>query len=140
MRRLSLLGALGLLLLSVSTTFAVAGNSVWHAKLKVGSVTGGATMTEVAGGGRATLAVKLYAVKPSTTVTLSLRDGVCPGTATIAGRLTFKAPAAGPAIHRFTLTKAELAMLKADLTKKDKLSVSATANAKTGCGALALAP
>lgn len=137
MRRLSLLGALGLLLLSVSTTLAVGGNTVWHAKLKLGSVTGGATVTEVAGGGRATVAVKLYGVKPGTKVSVTLSNGACPGTSAIAGRLAFTAPTTGPAMHRFTLTKAELTTLKADITKNDKLSVSATADAKTGCGALA---
>jgi len=100
MRRLALIGALGLLLVSSSATSAATANSVWHAHLKVGTMAGGSTLVEVAGGTRATISVKLYNVKPGATVTLRLDDGVCPSTAGIASRLTFKAPAAGPAVHR----------------------------------------
>ena len=138
MRRLSLIGAIGLLLLSVSTTFAASGNSVWQAKVQVGTVTGGATLAETANGKAASVAVKLYRVKPATTVTVSLNDGACRSTTAIASRLTFKAPSAGPSVHRFWLTKAELAILKTDIGKKDAFSVTITSNLQTSCTNLTL--
>src|SRR2546428_2428749 len=112
MRRLALRGAVVLLLFSVSSTFAVTANSVWRTKLTIDSIKGGATLAELANGTAASVAVKLYNVKPSTTVTVTLHDGACPGTATIAGRLTVKAPASGPAVHRVSLNKTQLAALQ----------------------------
>ena len=131
MRRLSLIGGIGLLLLSVSTTFAGTGTSVWQTKVHVGSVVGGATLAQTANGKAASVAVKLYNVKPATKITVSLNEGACPSTTTIARRLTFKAPSAGPSVHRFWLTTAELATLKADIAKKDAFSVTITAIGKT---------
>ncbi len=130
MRRLVLAVSLvGLLLLSATSALAASGNSVWRVALKTGSVHGGATLAELANGNGASLAVKLYGVKPGTVVTISLNDGANGTTAVIANRDKFKAPAAGPATHRFWLTKAELKVLKTAITNKDTLSVTATATA-----------
>ena len=133
MRRLSLIGAIGLLLLlSVSTAFAASGNSVWQAKVQVGAVTGGATLAMTANAKAASVAVKLYHVKPATEVTVSLNAGACSSTPTaIASRLTFKAPAIGPAVHRFWLTKSQLAKFKAHVAKGETFSVTITANGST---------
>ena len=128
MRRLALIGAAGLLLLSATTVFAASGNSVWRTSLaSAGSRHGGATLAELANGKAASLAVKLYDVKPGTTITVTLYEGTNGTGTAIATRDTFRAPAAGPATHRFWLTKAELAALKSDLAKKDTISVSVTA-------------
>jgi hypothetical protein len=128
MRRLAFIGATGLLLLSAATVFAATGNGVWRAPLaNTGTRHGGATLAELANGKSASLAVKLYDVKPGTTVTVTLYDGANGTGTAIATHDTFKAPAAGPATHRFWLTKTELAALKGDLAKKDTISVSVSA-------------
>ena len=132
MRRLALIGAMGLLLLSAVPTFAATGNSVWRTTLNSGAIHGGATLAELANGKAASLAVKLYDVKPSTKVTVTLYAGTNGTGTVIAVRLTFKAPAAGPATHRFWLTTAELKALKADIAKKDSFSVSVTSTSSTG--------
>lgn len=134
MRRLAIIGALGLLMVTSSVTSAATANSDWSAHLKVGAMTGGSTLVEVAGGTRATVSVKLYGVKPGALVTLRLDEGKCPSTAAVASRLSFRAPASGPAVHRFKLTTAELSTLKADIARKDAFSVSASAGTATGCG------
>ncbi len=132
MRRLSLIGAIGLLLLSVTTAFAGSGPDVWQAKVHVGTVSGGVTVAERANGKAASLAVKLYHVKPATKVAVSLNAGACSSTPTaVATRLTFKARAVGPSFRRFWLTKAELATFKADVAKSDAFSVTITANGST---------
>ncbi len=127
MRRLVLAGTLGLLLLSTSTAFAATSNAVWHTTLKTGAVRGGATLAELANGKAASLAVKLFEVKPATTVTVTLYDGANGTGSVIVSKDRFKAPASGPATHRFWLTKPQLATLKADVAKKDTLSVVVTA-------------
>jgi len=131
MRRLSLIGAIGLLILTVSTTFAASGNSVWQAKVHVGTASGGVTVAERANGKAASVALKLYHVKPATKVTVSLNVGACPSTTAIASRLTFKAPSAGASGHRFWLTKSELATFKEDVAGSEMFSVAVTANGST---------
>ncbi len=129
MRRLALIGAAGLLLISATSVFAATGNGVWRATLTNGGTRhGGATLAELANGKSASLAVKLYDVKPGTTVTVTLYDGANGTGSAIATHDTFKAPAAGPATHRFWLTNTELAALKTDLAKKDTISVSVSAS------------
>ncbi len=125
MRRLAILGAIGLLLLSAVPTFAASGNSVWRAKLASGAVHGGATLTELANGKEATLAVKLFDVKAGTKVTVTVFDQTTGGTA-IVSRDTFKATTAAGARHWDRLTATELATLKADIKAKDTLGVSVT--------------
>lgn len=130
MRRLALIGAAGLLIVSASSVFAASGNGIWRATLtSSGAYHGGATLAEVANGKSASLAVKLYDVKPGTKVTVTLYDGTA-GTGTAITKVgeTFKAPAAGPATHRFWLTKAQLATLKAALAAKHPISVSVSAS------------
>jgi hypothetical protein len=124
-------------MITSSVTSAATTNSVWSAHLKVGAMTGGSTLDEVAGGTRATVSVKLYRVKPGALVGLRLDEGTCPSTAVVASRLSFRAPASGPAVHRFTLTRAELATLKADIARKDAFSVSASVGTASGCGTYA---
>jgi hypothetical protein len=129
MRRLSILGAIGLLLISASMVSAASGTRVWQAKVQVGAASGGASLALSANGKAASVAVKLYHVTPATKVTVVLNDGACasPTVPPIASRLTFKTPSAGPAVHRFWLTKSDLATLKTDIANKDAFSVSITA-------------
>jgi hypothetical protein len=112
MRRLSILGAIGLLLISASMVSAASGTRVWQAKVQVGAASGGASLALSANGKAASVAVKLYQVTPATKVTVALYDGTCvsstlpPTVPPIASTLTFKTPSAGPAVHRFWLMKA----------------------------------
>lgn len=142
MRRLALLGALAVLLLSASPTFAASDNGVWRTKLTAPGISGGATLAVVSNGHRASVAVKIWNVAPTTKLTATLNDGACLSTTVIASRLTFKAPVAGPAVHRFWLTTTELATLKTDIGNKDTLSISVAVTPKGGstttvCGNLA---
>jgi hypothetical protein len=125
MRRLALVLAAGLLLLSAVPTFAATGNSVWRAKVTNGTVHGGATLTELANGKEATLAVKVFDVKVGTKVTVTVFDQTTGGTA-IVSRDTFKAMTAAGARHWDRLTATELTALKADIKAKDTLWVSIT--------------
>jgi hypothetical protein len=120
MRRLSILGAIGLLLISASMVSAASGTRVWQAKVQVGAASGGASLALSANGKAASVAVKLYHVTPATKVTVALYDGAClsstqPPLTLIASRLTFKTPSAGPAVHRFWLSPGELGTLRTDI-------------------------
>jgi hypothetical protein len=120
MRRLSILGAIGLLLISASMVSAASGTRVWQAKVRVGAASGGASLALSANGKAASVAVKLYHVTPATKVTVALYDGAClsstqPPLTLIASRLTFKTPSAGPAVHRFWLSPGELGTLRTDI-------------------------
>ena len=80
MRRLALIGALGLLLLSGSSVLAATNNNIWRATLTSASTAttaaqtmhGGATIVEVGNGRLASVAVKLYGVKPDSTVQVTV--------------------------------------------------------------------
>jgi hypothetical protein len=50
MRRLSILGAMGLLLISASVVSAASGTRVWQAKVQVGAASGGASLALSANG------------------------------------------------------------------------------------------
>ena len=120
MRRLSILGAIGLLLISASMMSAASGTRVWQANVQVGAASGGASLALSANGKAASVAVKLYHVTPATKVTVALYDGAClsstqPPLTLIASRLTFKTPSAGPAVHRFWLSPGELGTLRTDI-------------------------
>jgi hypothetical protein len=120
MRRLSILGAIGLLLISASMVSAASGTRVWQAKVQVGAASGGASLALSANGKAASVAVKLHHVTPATKVTVALYDGAClsstqPPLTLIASRLTFKTPSAGPAVHRFWLSPGELGTLRTDI-------------------------
>jgi len=121
MRRLSILGAIGLLLISASMVSAASGTRVWQAKVQVGAASGGASLALSANGKAASVAVKLYHVTPATKVTVALYDGAClsstqPPLTLIVSPRAFKAPSAGSAVHRFWLMKSDLATLKTDIT------------------------
>lgn len=134
MRRTALVLAAGLLLLSAVPTFAATGNSVWRAKVTNGTVHGGATLTELANGKEATLAVKVFDVKVGTKVSVTVYDKTTGGTV-IVSRDTFKATTSAGARHWDRLTSAELALLKADIKAKDPLWVSVTVTPASGTAA-----
>ncbi len=139
MRRLALLGAVALLVLSVSSTLAASANTLYRARVSGGGMVGGSSVTLLANGRSATFSLKVYHTKPATTVTATLNAGAC-GTATtaIAKLPGVKAPASGTAVEWVRLTKAEFATLKADLAKHDKLSVKVVDGTKSACGNYAL--
>ena len=129
MRRLSILGAIGLLLISASMVSAASGTRVWQAKVQVGAASGGASLALSANGKAASVAVKLYHVTPATKVTVVLNEGTCASPTLIVSPTAFKAPSAGSAVHRFWLMKSDLATLKTDIANKDVFSVSIAATA-----------
>jgi peptide/nickel transport system substrate-binding protein len=135
MRRLVLVVVTaGLLIASTGTASAASGNTVLAAGLRSSTVHGAATLTELADGAAASLAVKLYDVKPATTVTLVLYGGPNGTGPLLAGRDTFRSPAAGPATHSFALTRAEFDLLRAAIARGAGLSVVATATPAHGSG------
>ncbi len=152
MRRLALVSALGLMLLTSSSVFAATGshataaahhttaashvttaNQTWRATLPSTTVTtdpnatpattvsvrGGATLALVGNGTRGSVAVKLYGVKPKWTVTVTVA-----GTTLTISHDKFKMAANG--VHRFWLSKAEVAALKTAIASKATLTVNVT--------------
>jgi hypothetical protein len=127
MRRLALIGALGLLLLTTSSAFAGTANNVWRATLLSGTVHGGATLAELANGRAASVAVKLYGVKPDSTLTVTVTGGAAP-----ISRTSFRM--AGTAVHRFWMTKDELKTLDAAIDAKTTLSVQVVVTPRVAKG------
>ena len=146
MRRLALVGALGLMMLTSTSVFAATGshatshgapthattaNQTWRAMLPSTPVTtdpnatpvttvsvrGGATLALVGNGTRGSVAVKLYGVKPKWTVTVS----VASTTLTISHD---KFKMAGNGVHRFWLSKTEVAALKTAIASNTALTVT----------------
>lgn len=133
MRRLVLaIATVGLLIASTAPADAATANTVLSTGLRSGTVHGAAALTLLGNGTSGTLAVKLYAVRPRTVVTLALYASPGGTGPVLAGRVAFRAPAAGPAVHAFALTRAELDLLRADFARRSRPSAVATATPTRG--------
>ncbi len=100
-------------------------NQLWRSTLPDTVVTavtpnvtihGGATLALVGNGSRASVAVKLYGVKPAWTVAVTLNGS----------SLISRNHAAGPAVHRFWLGGSALTALKTAIAAKQSLTISVT--------------
>lgn len=141
MRRLALIGALGLLLLSSSSVFAATNNNIWRATLTTTSTTsmsttaqtvhGGATIVEVGNGRLASVAVKLYGVKPDSTVQVTVTD-TSSGAHPVWNSPKFKMAARG--VDRFWLKGSAVKPLDAAIDAKDTLTITVTVTARTRTG------
>jgi hypothetical protein len=141
MRRLALIGALGLLLLSGSSVLAATNNNVWRATLTSASTAttaaqsahGGATIVEVGNGRLASVAVKLYGVKPDSTVQVTVTDSTT--STPLAAFSKFKMAATG--VNRFWLKGSAVKPLDAAIDARDTLTISVivTPRTRTGSGA-----
>jgi hypothetical protein len=140
MRRLALIGALGLLLLSGSSVLAATNNNIWRATLTSAStattaaqiVHGGATIVEVGNGRLASVAVKLYGVKPDSTVQVTVTDTASSGTQPVWNSPKFKMAATG--VNRFWLKGSAVKPLDAAIDAKDTLAISVTVMTRTRTG------
>jgi hypothetical protein len=140
MRRLALIGALGLLLLSGSSVLAATNNNIWRATLTSAStattagqtVHGGATIVEVGNGRLASVAVKLYGVKPDSTVQVTVTDTASSRTQLVWNSPKFKMAATG--VNRFWLKGSAVKPLDAAIDAKDTLAISVTVMTRTRTG------
>ena len=137
MRRLALAGALGLLLLTTSSVFAATASNVWRASLSSTSTTmihGGATIAEVAGGRAASVAVRLYGVKPDSMLSVT----VMAGSTSIVPSKPFRM--AGTAVNRFWLRGADLKNLDAAIDAKATLTITVTVTPHAAPGGAPVTP
>ncbi len=98
------------------------------------AVYGGATLAMVGNGTRASVAVKLYGMQPTWTVTVSLNGG---------SALISKSHGAGPAVHRFWLTGGQITALKTALAAPSPsltVSITVTVPASGGSAAITSSP
>jgi hypothetical protein len=148
MRRFAFAGVLGLLILTTGSTFAATTNNVWRAALTTATTTttttttvhGGATIAEVGNGRLASVAVKLYGVKPDSTVQVTVTDTPTTTTSTtppIWTSPTFKMAATG--VNRFWLKGSDVKPLDTAIDNKDTLTITVTVTPKATTGSAPLA-
>ena len=151
MRRLALAGALGLLLLSSTSVFAATHNNIWRATLTSATATtttattapttnvrGGATIVEVGNGRLASVAVKLYGVKPDSTVQVTVTDtttSTATSSTTPAVWTSPKFRMAATGVNRFWLKGSDVKPLDAAIDAKDTLTITVTVTPKATTGA-----
>ncbi len=132
MRRFALAGVLGLLILTTGSTFAATTNNIWRATLASTSTTsihGGATIVKVGNGRLASVAVKLYGVKPDATVQVTVTDSTTPNIWT---STKFKMAATG--VNRFWLKGSDVKPLDKAIDAKDTLTITVTVTPKPTTG------
>ncbi|MGC8633200.1 MAG: hypothetical protein ACP5VP_00800 [Candidatus Limnocylindrales bacterium] len=143
---MALVGAFAMLLLTTSTAFAATGNNVWRATLtsatsatatatttSTPTVRGGATIVEVGNGRLASVAVKLYGVRPDSVVQVMVTDTTATTAATTPNVWTspkFRMAATG--VNRFWLKGSDVKPLDAAIDAKDTLSITVTVTPPTG--------
>ena len=147
MRRFALAGALALLMLSSTSVFAATHNNIWRATLTSATATtttgaptttvrGGATIVEVGNGRLASVAVKLYGVKPDSTVQVTVT--ATPTTGSTATQAVWSSPKfrmAATGVNRFWLKGSDVKPLDAAIDAKDTLSITVTVTPKPTSGA-----
>ena len=141
MRRFAFAGVLGLLILTTGSTFAATTNNVWRATLTSATTTsttattvhGGATIAEVGNGRLASVAVKLYGVKPDSTVQVTVTDSNSPAIWTSPN---FKMAATG--VNRFWLKGSDVKPLDKAIDAKDTMTITVTVTPKATTGSAPL--
>ena len=132
MRRFAFAGVLGLLILTTGSTFAATANNVWRATLTSATTTtvhGGATIVEVGNGRLASVAVKLYGVKPDSTIEVTVTDST---TSAIWTSPKFKMAATG--VNRFWLKGSDVKPLDNAIDARDTMTITVTAMPKATTG------
>ncbi len=133
MRRLALIGAAVLLLVTATTTLAAGIDQTWSASMSA-PVSGKATLRLPAGGTPATAILYLYRMKAGTDVTAELRASSCSQTGRLILRLpAFTATSGGTWRDRLVSSGLGLRNLKTALAKDSPLSIHGTVGGKTFC-------
>jgi hypothetical protein len=135
MRRFVFAGVLGLLILTAGSTLAVTSNHIWRATLKGTTTTtvhGGATIAEVGNGRLASVAVKLYGVKPDSTVQVTVTDTTPTTTQTVWSSPKFRMAATG--VNRFWLKGSDVRPLDKAIDAKDTMTITVTVTPKAPSG------
>ena len=143
MRRFAFAGVLGLLILTTGSAFAATTNNIWRATLTSATTTsattttvrGGATIAEVGNGRLASVAVKLYGVKPDSTVQVTVTDSTNSATP-IWTSPTFKMAATG--VNRFWLKGSGVKPLDSAIDAKDIMTITVTVTPKATTGSAPL--
>ena len=132
MRRFVFAGVLGLLILTTGSTFAATTNNIWRATLTGATTTtihGGATIVEVGNGRLASVAVKLYGVKPDSTVQVTVTAST-----NTAPWISPKFRMAATGVNRFWLKGSDVKPLDKAIDAKDTMTITVTVTPKATGG------
>ena len=137
MRRFVFAGVLGLLILTTGSTLAATNNNIWRATLTSATTTttatttihGGATIVEVGNGRLASVAVKLYGVKPDSTVQVTVTAST-----NTAPWISPKFRMAATGVNRFWLKGSDVKPLDKAIDAKDTMTITVTVTPKATTG------